>query len=221
MKVTRDMGWREVGLSAGVHGLVPLRRPRPHRIALRRLDPHHPGSQSCELTARERARQVPGEVDDERIAECRHAHYYGRALTDRSIAQEEKRRLLLEAAVRVFARSGYHDCRVGDITREAGVAHGLLYHYFTSKEEVLQAVFRDAWRDVLEAFRGIEASGELPRERLRHVAAHRRADLHAVRSTLRTPCPMMLTCPRHRSPSSAASCLPRATWTWRPSRGRA
>ena len=80
-------------------------------------------------------------------------------MTDRSIAQEEKRRLLLDAAVRVFARSGYHDCRVGDITQEAGVAHGLLYHYFTSKEEVL------------EAFHGVESSEELPRERLRHVAA--------------------------------------------------
>jgi AcrR family transcriptional regulator len=97
--------------------------------------------------------------------------YYGHALTDRSIAQEEKRRLLLDAAVRVFARSGYHDCRVGDITQEAGVAHGLLYHYFTSKEEVLEAVFSDAWRDVLEAFHGIEESDESPRERLRHVAA--------------------------------------------------
>ena len=92
-------------------------------------------------------------------------------MTDRSIAQEEKRRLLLEAAVRVFARSGYHDCRVGDITAEAGVAHGLLYHYFTSKEEVLEAVFRDAWTDVLEAFEGLEGSDEPPREQLGHVAA--------------------------------------------------
>jgi AcrR family transcriptional regulator len=92
-------------------------------------------------------------------------------LTDRSIAQEEKRRLLLEAAVRVFARSGYHDSRVGDITAEAGVAHGLLYHYFTSKEEVLEAVFRDAWTDVLEAFEGLESSEEPPREQLNHVAA--------------------------------------------------
>ena len=95
-----------------------------------------------------------------------HALYYGRALTDRSIAQEEKRRLILDAAVRVFARSGYHDCRVGDITEEAGVAHGLLYHYFKSKDEVLEAVFRDAWGDVLEAFRGIEESDEAPREQL-------------------------------------------------------
>jgi TetR/AcrR family fatty acid metabolism transcriptional regulator len=79
--------------------------------------------------------------------------------------------LLLEAAVRVFARSGYHACRVGDITTEAGVAHGLLYHYFTSKEEVLEAVFRDAWSDVLEAFEGVEESEESPREQLGHVAA--------------------------------------------------
>jgi TetR/AcrR family fatty acid metabolism transcriptional regulator len=92
-------------------------------------------------------------------------------LTDRSIAQEEKRRLILDAAVRVFARSGFHDCRVGDITEEAGVAHGLLYHYFRSKDEVLEAVFRDAWGDVLEAFRAVEASDESPREQLAHVAA--------------------------------------------------
>ncbi|HWQ02772.1 MAG TPA: TetR/AcrR family transcriptional regulator [Gaiellaceae bacterium] len=92
-------------------------------------------------------------------------------MTDRSIAQEEKRRLLLGAAVRVFARSGFHDSRVGDITKEAGVAHGLLYHYFTSKDEVLEAVFRDAWGDVLVAFKSIEESDESPREQLAHVAA--------------------------------------------------
>jgi TetR/AcrR family fatty acid metabolism transcriptional regulator len=94
-----------------------------------------------------------------------------RALTDRSIAQEEKRRLILDAAVRVFARKGYHTCRVGDIAEEAGVAHGLLYHYFSSKEEVLETVFRDTWTEVLDAFTAVEASDEPPREQLRHVAA--------------------------------------------------
>ncbi len=93
------------------------------------------------------------------------------ALTDRSIAQEEKRRLLLDSAVRVFARSGYHDSRVGDITEEAGVAHGLLYHYFTSKEEVLEAVFRAAWGDVVRALEAVESSDETPREQISHVAA--------------------------------------------------
>src|SRR3954469_16678487 len=86
-------------------------------------------------------------------------------------AMIDRRRELLDAAVRVFARKGFHASRVGDITEEAGVAHGLLYHYFKSKDEVLEAVFRDAWGDVLEAFGEIEESEEEPREQLRHVAA--------------------------------------------------
>lgn len=91
-------------------------------------------------------------------------------MTDRSIAQEEKRRLLLDAAVRVFARSGYHDCRVGDITEEAGVAHGLLYHYFASKEDVLRTVFRETWRALIDTIESVEEAGDPPREQLRKVA---------------------------------------------------
>jgi TetR/AcrR family fatty acid metabolism transcriptional regulator len=92
-------------------------------------------------------------------------------LTDRSIAQEGKRQLILAAAVRVFARKGYHTCRVGDIAEEAGIAHGLLYHYFSSKEEVLETIFRTTWSDLLEAIAVVEESGEPAREQLRQVAA--------------------------------------------------
>ena len=91
-------------------------------------------------------------------------------LTDRSIAQEEKRRLILDAAVRVFARAGYHTSRVSDIAEEAGIAHGLLYHYFSSKEEVLATIFRENWRELLEAFHRIEASPEPADEQLRGIA---------------------------------------------------
>jgi TetR/AcrR family fatty acid metabolism transcriptional regulator len=91
-------------------------------------------------------------------------------LTDGSITGD-KRRVLLDAAVRVFARKGYHQARVGDIAEEAGVAHGLLYHYFSSKEEVLETIFRDTWTDLLAAVREVEASGEPAREQLRLVAA--------------------------------------------------
>jgi len=93
------------------------------------------------------------------------------ALTDRSIASEEKRRLILDAAVRVFARKGYHASRVGDIAEEAGVAHGLLYHYFTSKEQLLETVFRDTWSELLEAIARVAESAEPAREQLRQVAA--------------------------------------------------
>ena len=91
-------------------------------------------------------------------------------LTTRSIAREDKRRRLLEAAVRVFARAGYHGSRVGDIAEEAGVAHGLLYHYFDSKDDVLRSVFRETWRALIETIRSVEESGDSPREQLRKVA---------------------------------------------------
>jgi len=92
-------------------------------------------------------------------------------LTDRSIAPEEKRRLILQAAVRVFARKGFHSSRVGDIAEEAGVAHGLLYHYFDSKDELLETIFHDTWTDLLAAMQDVEESGAPAREQLRGVAA--------------------------------------------------
>jgi TetR/AcrR family fatty acid metabolism transcriptional regulator len=89
---------------------------------------------------------------------------------DRTNALEEKRRLLLEAAVRVFARKGYHASRVGDIAEEAGVAYGLLYHYFDSKEDVLRSVFRQTWGELIQTIKSVEQAGEAPREQLRKVA---------------------------------------------------
>ena len=93
------------------------------------------------------------------------------SLTDRSIATAERRQQILDAAVRVFARSGYHTSRVGDVAAEAGVAHGLVYHYFSSKEALLDAVFRETWEGLIEALRGVESSGEPAREQLRLLAA--------------------------------------------------
>jgi len=68
--------------------------------------------------------------------------------------------------VRVFARRGFHASRVGDIAEEAGVAHGLLYHYFASKDEVLETVFRENWSDLLARFASVEASDESADEKL-------------------------------------------------------
>jgi AcrR family transcriptional regulator len=92
-------------------------------------------------------------------------------LVERATAAEEKRRLILDAAVRVFARSGFHTSRVGDIAEEAGVAHGLLYHYFSSKDEVLETIFREQWGVLVDRIAAIEESGEPAVDQLRHVAA--------------------------------------------------
>ena len=78
--------------------------------------------------------------------------------------------MILDAAVRVFAERGYHTSRVGDIAEEAGIAHGLLYHYFASKEQVLETVFRESWAELLEAFHRIETSDEPPVAKLGAIA---------------------------------------------------
>src|SRR5467141_4608362 len=96
------------------------------------------------------------------------ADYAARALAEQTI---DRRRDLLDAAVRVFAHKGFHTSRVGDIAEEAGVAHGLLYHYFSSKDEVLETIFRETWSDLLAEIDEIEASDAPAREQLARVAA--------------------------------------------------
>jgi TetR/AcrR family transcriptional regulator, fatty acid metabolism regulator protein len=82
----------------------------------------------------------------------------------------DKRRIILDAAVRVFARQGFHTCRVSDIADEAGVAYGLVYHYFQSKDEVLDTLFLDRWDVLLEAIREVDASDVPARAKLRAIA---------------------------------------------------
>jgi TetR/AcrR family transcriptional regulator, fatty acid metabolism regulator protein len=84
---------------------------------------------------------------------------------------EDKRRQILGAAVRVFARKGFHASRVGDIAEEAGVAHGLLYHYFDSKDQVLEAVFHENWSVLIERIASVEQSDESAADQLRHISA--------------------------------------------------
>jgi TetR/AcrR family transcriptional regulator, fatty acid metabolism regulator protein len=83
----------------------------------------------------------------------------------------DKRRLILDAAVRVFARQGFHACRVSDIADEAGVAYGLVYHYFASKDEVLDTLFLERWQVMLALIREVDAEPLPVREKLGAIAA--------------------------------------------------
>src|SRR3954462_4372927 len=79
---------------------------------------------------------------------------------------EDKRQQILAAAVRVFAAQGHEATRVGDVAREAGVAYGLVYHYFGAKEAVLEAVFREPWGRLLAAVALAEETGKTAPEQL-------------------------------------------------------
>ncbi|HEX5609483.1 MAG TPA: TetR/AcrR family transcriptional regulator [Solirubrobacterales bacterium] len=83
----------------------------------------------------------------------------------------DKRRQILDAAVRVFARQGFHATRVSDIADEAGVAYGLVYHYFRSKDEVLNELFVERWSLLLTAIEEADQAGGAHRARMAAVAS--------------------------------------------------
>ncbi len=82
----------------------------------------------------------------------------------------DKRRQILDAAVAVFARQGFHATRVSDIADEAGVAYGLVYHYFRSKDDILNELFVERWSLLLAAIEEADRAGGPHRERLGAVA---------------------------------------------------
>ena len=86
-------------------------------------------------------------------------------------AATDKRRLILDAAVRVFARQGFHTCRVSDIADEARVAYGLVYHYFSSKEQILDTLFLERWDVMLQAIADADGSDLGPEEKLLAIAS--------------------------------------------------
>ncbi len=83
---------------------------------------------------------------------------------------EVKRREILRAATRAFARKGFTGTRVGDIAKEAGIAYGLIYHYFENKDDILHQLFEQMWGVSLKVIEGIEAQGGSLEDKLRGIA---------------------------------------------------
>jgi TetR/AcrR family fatty acid metabolism transcriptional regulator len=69
---------------------------------------------------------------------------------------EDRRRQIRKAATKVFARKGFHATRIADIASEAGVAYGLVYHYFKNKEQILASIFEDNWQFFVKAIDGMK-----------------------------------------------------------------
>jgi TetR/AcrR family fatty acid metabolism transcriptional regulator len=104
---------------------------------------------------------------------------------DASTREGDRRRTILRAAIDVFARKGYHGCRIADVAREAGVAYGLVYHYFKNKDELLETVFETGWSGFTARLRTVAESEGTLEEKVRgitHVAFEAyRVDPRAVK----------------------------------------
>jgi TetR/AcrR family fatty acid metabolism transcriptional regulator len=93
------------------------------------------------------------------------------AATSTRASGGDKRRMILDAAVIAFAKRGFHACRVSDIADEANVAYGLVYHYFRSKDEVLDTLFLERWNILLEFISETGRQTIAPRDKLHAIAA--------------------------------------------------
>jgi AcrR family transcriptional regulator len=64
---------------------------------------------------------------------------------------EERREQILDAALRVFSQKGFGGASIRDIAREVGITEGLIYHYFESKEQLMQACWKErSWHSHVE-----------------------------------------------------------------------
>ncbi|MEW6529978.1 MAG: TetR/AcrR family transcriptional regulator [Thermodesulfobacteriota bacterium] len=87
-------------------------------------------------------------------------------------AATQKRSLIIQAAIEVFAEHGYYNSRVSDIVKRVDAAQGVFYYYFRSKEEVLVTIFREAWSNLLKRIERINAKEEGTLAKLRGVAEY-------------------------------------------------
>lgn len=90
---------------------------------------------------------------------------------DKSLKGSDKRRLIVDSAIKVFAEKGYHATRISDIARDAEIAYGLVYHYFKNKEEILDTIFIERWGGFIDVVRAIADDGRCVEDKLLSIAA--------------------------------------------------
>ena len=89
------------------------------------------------------------------------------------MARNNKDELIRQAAIRVFAREGFHQARMETIAHEAGVAVGTIYNYFESKEEVLLSIFKAEFEERVHFYKELRESGlSIPEQIQRILQAH-------------------------------------------------
>jgi len=85
------------------------------------------------------------------------------------IEKNHKYHQILEAAIKVFARQGFHQSTVAQIAKEAGVADGTIYLYFKNKDDILVQFFDYKTKQVFDSFRTEVARADSSLEKLQYL----------------------------------------------------
>ena len=81
----------------------------------------------------------------------------------------DKKQLIIEAAIRVFARDGLEKGKIADIASEAGIGKGTIYEYFHSKNEIFKAIEQSVFSDFNLVFDELKSAPLSPSEKLEHL----------------------------------------------------
>ncbi len=71
-------------------------------------------------------------------------------MSPRPDVSEQRKKEIIEAAIRVFSRVGLHQARMDDIVEESGLSKGTLYWYFNSKDDIIVAILENLFAAELE-----------------------------------------------------------------------
>lgn len=80
--------------------------------------------------------------------------------------KEERRQQILSSALKLFAKNGLAATKITDIAQAAGISQGLIYHYYTSKEDIFVALIAVAFERINEACRWLESQPLSPSEKV-------------------------------------------------------
>lgn len=83
------------------------------------------------------------------------------------IREGNKEQDILEAAIQIFAKYGFHQSKMTQISEQANVATGSIYLYFPNKKEILLRIFEILWNSFFESFDSVTSNDKLsPAEKL-------------------------------------------------------
>jgi AcrR family transcriptional regulator len=88
------------------------------------------------------------------------------------LIKDERREQILSAALKAFALKGFAATKISDIVARAEMSHGLVYHYFKSKEEIFYELLKRALQTSTQSLLMMESMSVSPIEKVRQTARY-------------------------------------------------
>jgi TetR/AcrR family fatty acid metabolism transcriptional regulator len=89
---------------------------------------------------------------------------------DLTALKKDKEQAIFEAALKIIKQKGFHKARMSDISKEAGISYGLVYHYFKNKEDLFDTILNRWWDGLFHLMAYISEGNEYDvHKKLRHI----------------------------------------------------